>query len=109
MLKNLLQRRDAEVNTCKERIGRLEDKIDHLEMYSRRSSIRINGIPESDDENTDNIVLKLSESITTDIFQDNIDRSHRVGRKGDFCRPIIVKFHGTSFTFNLDFIFSVKS
>ena len=94
VLKNQIQKRDTEIKVCKQHIDQLEMKVDHLEMYSRRSSIRINGVPENNEENTDNIVVKISECIGVDIFQDHIDRSHRVGRKGDYNRPIIVKFHG---------------
>ena len=45
------------------------------------------------DENTDNIVISIAEKkLGLKLIPDNIDRSHRVGRKNEKCRPIIVKF-----------------
>ena len=38
---------------------KLESRIDELEQYSRRYCIRVAGISESDNENTDEIVLDL--------------------------------------------------
>ena len=78
-------------------IESLRERIDHLEQYGRRENVRINGIPEPEDndENTNAVVLKLAESIGVDLFEDHINRSHRIGRKGDFPRPIICRFHST--------------
>lgn len=92
-LKNIVQSRENEIKRNEEEIVSLKEKVDHLEQYSRRSSIRINGIPEQEGENTEDIVYKLGEAIGADIFSESIDRSHRVGKKDDrYTRPIIVKF-----------------
>ena len=41
----------------------LQNQVDHLEQYSRRENIRINGIPESSDaKDTEIVVVKLSEA-----------------------------------------------
>ena len=72
---------------------KIERRQDEAEQYSRRNCVRIHGIPETDDENTDNIIVKLCGEIGADIFQDNIDRSHRVGRRSEkYDRPILCKF-----------------
>ena len=71
----------------------LKLKLDESEMYSRRSSVRLFNIPEAKDESTDDIVCRLGEALGADIFYDDIDRSHRVGRVDkDKPRPIICKF-----------------
>ena len=80
-----------------EAIKSLEERVDTLEQYTRRNSMRITGIPEpatGDSEDTDVIVQKVGEAEGVDIAPDMIDRSHRVGRRavGDPARPIIVKF-----------------
>ena len=59
--------------------AKLITKIDDLEQYSRRSCVRIAGIPERDNENTDDHVLDLAARLDIDIGPRDIDRSHRVG------------------------------
>ena len=77
-------------------IESLKDRVDHLEQYGRRENIRINGIPEMEDKNTTQVVLKLGEVIKADLFEDHINSSHRMGRKRDHPRPIICHFHSTN-------------
>ena len=72
----------------------LKERVDELEQYGRRNSFRLSGVPESSDENTDEIVKTVAKSIGVDISDENIDRSHRVGPKpagGSSARPILVK------------------
>ena len=59
--------------------SKLSTKVDDLEQYSRRSCIRISGIEEVADENTDEIVLQLANRIDVELNPRDIDRSHRVG------------------------------
>ncbi|KAK3753059.1 hypothetical protein QZH41_005504 [Actinostola sp. cb2023] len=68
-------------------------KQDDIEQYSRRNSIRISGITENKDENTDELVMKtIKEKLNIDITTNDLDRSHRVGlRKPGKPRQIIVK------------------
>ena len=81
-----------------DQIQKLRDELDHQQQYSRRSSIRISGIPEHPDElaeDTEGLVTRLGEIIGADVFSDNIDRCHMVGPKTNSNdRPIIVKFTG---------------
>ena len=54
----------------------------------------MHGIAETNDENTDDLVLKtINEKLDVDITENEIDRSHRIGRKkfGHRLRPITVK------------------
>lgn len=72
--------------------------FDVSEQYSRRSCLRISGIPESSDEVTDDIVLSIAQECEVNLARTDIDRSHRVpARKSAPAtkpRPadIIVKF-----------------
>ena len=81
----------------KTRVDRLELAADTAEQYSRRNCLRISGIPESDTEDTDRLVLDMADAIGASIAIDDIDRSHRVGRPPTAAvdatpRAIIVKF-----------------
>ena len=78
--------------------------IDDLEQYSRRSCLRIGGYKERDNENTDEIVLKIAKGLKADVKIEDLDRSHRVGRPREphhnsdepiKPREIIVKFSHT--------------
>jgi len=73
-------------------IGDLYARVDSLEQYSRRNSVRISGIKVTENESTDNIVKKLSAEIGVAVTDDMIDRSHRVGKADQQDRAILVKF-----------------
>ena len=78
----------------------LEDKVDKLEQYSRRTSIRISGINENPvGENIKTIVktILVNMDVQDKINMQNIDRVHRIGQiktTNTSKRPqqIIVKF-----------------
>ena len=80
---------DAYSNACQE--------IADLQQYTRRNALRITNPawPESQDENTDELVLKLAQDLGVDIQPWEISRSHRVGvpRRGK-TRTVLVKFIG---------------
>lgn len=84
-----------ENKSLKSRVTTLESQIDQAEQYSRRNCLRISGIQESNNENTDEIVLKMSSDIGSGIQLPDIDRCHRIGnpnRNRTKPRDIIVKF-----------------
>ena len=74
-------------------ISALEQSEEQMQQYSRRNCIRIFGIREEQAENTDDIVCRLArEKLEVNIKKEDIDRSHRVGRKSTTKpRGIIVK------------------
>lgn len=55
-------------------------KNDELEQYSRRSCLRISGIPESGDEDVPKLVLELANRVGADIRPCDKDRAHQVGK-----------------------------
>lgn len=101
-LKEQLLVRDKQIETLQ---AQLDIKSDELEQYQRRNSIRVFGVPETSDENTDDLVLQVAASVGANININMIDRSHRVGPKTDKPRPIIAKF--TSYRFRQE-IYSKK-
>lgn len=71
----------------------VQDKTDDLEQRSRQNNLRIFGMKESKDENTDTLVLQVAEKIGVVLPVNSICRSHRVGAKSsERDRPIIVRF-----------------
>ena len=75
-------------------ISLLKDQVDALDQYSRRSCVRLGPVPESADENSDEIVKAVAKSVGVDLTDDAIDRSDRVGKKSATAtrnRPILVR------------------
>ena len=73
-------------------------KLDEMEQYSRRYCLKITGIPEEKDVNTDTLVLHVINSLilkenTEKISINEISRLHRVGKYNPKLktRDIIVK------------------
>ena len=87
-----------------ERVESLERQADQAEQYIRRNCLRVSGLKEEENENTDGLILKIASAVGSDIVLSDIDRSHRVGNpKGARGRPrdIIVKFATYRSGFNL--------
>lgn len=79
----------------KNQVAELLFQADRAEQYSRRNCLRITGIPEASDEDTDTIVVTMAKDLGAELSIDEIDRSHRVGppkHSGPKARDIIVKF-----------------
>jgi exosome complex exonuclease DIS3/RRP44 len=90
-LSNELESMRTEMSGVREEISRLHDQNDTQEQYSRRHSLRINGIPEATlkNKNTDDIILELARSIEVPLQKSDIDRSHPVGKDK---KQLIVRF-----------------
>jgi regulator of replication initiation timing len=69
--------------------------IEDLQQYTRRNCILVTGVPEvQGDENTDEIIMELAnEKMNIPLKEDDLDRSHRIGRPTiGKPRAIVVKF-----------------
>ena len=76
-------------------IESLKGCLDRQEQYSRRNCLLIHGLPESKNENTDELVIDtIKEKMGEEIERNEIDRSHRLGapKNNGKSRPIIIKF-----------------
>ena len=76
-----------------QRIDKLEHLVDRQEQYSRRNCLLVHEIVETNNKNKENLVLKtINEKLDIEITENEIDRSHGIGRKKDEQRskPIIV-------------------
>ena len=78
------------VDQQQEEIAELYDLQDHLEQYTRKNSLEIHGIPEEAYETTEEVVLKLANALNVPVNPQDIEISHKLGRKG--AKPIVVKF-----------------
>ena len=87
-----------QVNRLNYNLEALDQKLDAQEQYSRRNCVRLFGCPEKSGENTYITVLKVaSEHLHMDLKLEDIERSHRVGKRKEHPdrqnpRGIIVKF-----------------
>ena len=52
--------------------------LNDIEQYSRRQRIEIAGVPESEEEDTNEIVVKVGEIIGVQVSHDDISASHRL-------------------------------
>ena len=76
---------EAEICALREENEMLARKVDDLEMYSRRSCIRVAGVPETE-EDTTQVVLDIAKAVDVPLEKSDVVVSHRVG-KTDPNRP----------------------
>jgi len=89
------------IQSLEEKVDVLENKIDDLEQYSRRSSVRISGLKETENENVAAKVGEVMQKLGLVDEVSAINRMHRVGPKPDVpwetitastSRPVLVQF-----------------
>jgi len=84
-----------EENTMlKNELQEVKLQVNETDQYSRRSTLKIQGVPESPGENVSTKVIQVGQSLGITIQPDKIDACHRLGKKISAERPrgIIVKF-----------------
>ena len=82
----------ADVNQLTSEVQVLKFDLERQNQYSRRESIRISGIPETDGESTNALAIKLAADIGVSLAEMDISVSHRLPGRPGSARPIIVKF-----------------
>jgi len=65
---------------------------DDLEQYTRKFNLEMHGIPETDDEEPEDIVLGLAKLMEIDLTYEDIDITHCLNKGSKSPRPIIVRF-----------------
>ena len=92
-LESELVKKDTVIRSLEQTVATIEVKCDQLEQYSRRTSVRISGIPERDKEDPEHEVNAV---FTAMGISPVIQRCHRVGPKSSEGkpRPLLVQFTG---------------
>ena len=102
-LETEIKNKDEKIQLLENRVEILEEEkesqgkeIDDLEQYSRRNCLLLHGVVETNTECTDDIIIiTCAEELGIDVKQEDLDRSHRLGkvkRNDNKPRPIVVKF-----------------
>ena len=90
--KNQNEEKQRKIEQMEMKITELEIKSDELEQYSRRNSLRIQGLPEVPGEDLLERVLYLARNrMSVEIDEADIDRLHRIGPPSSK-REILIKF-----------------
>ena len=97
-LQTIVQAKDARIKELEVKVAQLEQKADNQEQYSRRTSIRISGIPEEPNED---VSAKVQSIMTSLDINPVVQCSHRVGPRITSSnnqvkepRPILCQFTG---------------
>lgn len=82
------------ISALHQQIQSLENRLEDMEQYSRRNCLKFRGIPETEGESTDQLVVNTcNESLGVMVTEADISRSHRVGPMNkNYPRDIIVRF-----------------
>ena len=83
------------VKFLNEKVETMDKSLDRHEQCSRRNCLLIHGLKENEKEDTDEVVIESFEKVMKEKLSSNdIDRSHRLGKKhtGSRPRPVIIKF-----------------
>lgn len=90
----LLALKNVEITKLVETVDNLSFKLDDLEQYGRRSSLRLFNVPADPDLSCDEIVVNtVRNMLKVQISVDDIERAHRLGKPNTYGNcPIIVKF-----------------
>ena len=88
-LEKNLNKKDVTINQLEKTIENWVEKqkilsydIDDLEQYWRRKCLVFHGANESNDESTSEVLIEtFSEELGVQIKDDDIDRSHRMGKR----------------------------
>ena len=72
-------------------IPKINSKLDELEQHSRKSCVRVSGVPQTVGENTTNIICNLAKKLNVTLEAKDISVSHRLPSK-EGTRQIIARF-----------------
>ena len=102
ILEKNLKEKDLRIDqlekTLGTRIDQVEQSLDNLEQYSRRSSVRVSGIKEqTDGEQLETILTNLFTDMDVPLTLNNINRAHRIGPRTSITnrhhsRQVIIQF-----------------
>ena len=68
----------TEVTKLSEKLKVCKESLNNLEQYTRRECLEVSGIAELQDENTDELVIKVGSLMGVEINKEDISVSHRI-------------------------------
>ena len=81
-----------EVNELNAKVSKLEEEQENINSYSRRDCLEFHGIPQNSTENTDELIMRVTNLIDVQINLNDISISHRLPSRRRSTPPIIAKF-----------------
>jgi len=85
---------EGECSKLKEELERTRQEIEDLSQYVRRNNLLISGIPETPDEDTNQIIINIAHKLGITMEQRDLDITHRLPTKvRGTSRPLLVKFN----------------
>ena len=75
-----------------DRISKLEEDQENINLYSRRDCLEFHGVPETPDENTDELVKQIGDLMAVEVKPSDISTGHRLPSKRGVIPTIIAKF-----------------
>ena len=79
------------MNELESKIASIGNDCESLKQYSMRDLPELHGIPENEEENTDELVQHVAELVEVPLRADDISISHRLPANRGKIAPIIVK------------------
>ena len=73
-------------------ISKIENDYENLEQYNRRDNLELHGVPQTAQENTNQVIIKVLASVNYKLDEKYISCSHRLPTRSKI-PPIIVKFN----------------
>lgn len=89
--KQTVQELQKEVEVLKYNNRKLQDDIETLQQHLKRKSIRIHGLPENNDENIHEKVIKVfKEKLKVNVTKNDIENCFRIGKDQNGKRTVLV-------------------
>ena len=73
-------------------ISKIENDYENLEQYNRRDNLELHGVPQTAQENTNQVIIQVLASGNYKLDEKYISCFHRLPTRGKI-PPIIVKFN----------------
>ncbi|XP_040062107.1 uncharacterized protein LOC120837016 [Ixodes scapularis] len=92
-----IQALQAEAISFKSNLQLHQKRLDDLEDRSRRRNVIIFGVPEPNRENAAVLRKQIIEELIAEklgLVVNSVERVHRIGKKRDKARPVIMNFFG---------------
>ena len=80
-----------EVNELNDKVSKLEEEQENINSYSRRDCLEFHGIPQNLTENTDELIMRVTNLVGVQITLNDISISHRLPSRRRSTPPIIDK------------------